>query len=95
MFKFLQKKKVKTCITVQYDVGFSNSLFIRGEGLPGLSWDKGVELKNSQSNEWVWETHENFCDGEFKILINDQIFELGENHKISAGSCTRLNPKFS
>ncbi len=46
MFKFQKKKKTLTRVIVQFDTGFPNSLFLRGEGIPGLNWEKGVELKN-------------------------------------------------
>src|SRR5581483_7026379 len=39
------KKNVKTSITVKYNVGFGNSLSLRGEGA-NLSWTHGQALKN-------------------------------------------------
>ena len=94
MFKSQKKKKSLTRVIVQFDAGFPNSLFLRGEGAPGLSWEKGVELKNLKPDEWVWECEAPFSAGEFKVLINDQIFELGENHQLQPESTVRINPKF-
>ena len=37
-------KVVVTTITALVDVGFGNTLYLRGEG-PGLSWEKGVPMK--------------------------------------------------
>jgi len=93
MFKEKSKKE-KTRIVVQCDVGFANSLYVRGEGIPHLNWEKGTPLKNVKADEWVWETDEPFKAGEFKVLINDQTYEVGENHPIHPGSSIRLNPKF-
>jgi hypothetical protein len=91
MFK---RKKEKTQIIVQCDVGFSNNVYLRGEGPKELNWSKGVPLKNVKANEWIWETDGRFQDGQFKVLVNDQVFELGENHKLSPGASIRINPKF-
>lgn len=88
------KKNSKTKIIVQFDAGLPNSLYIRGEGIPDLNWNKGVQIKNTKSNEWEFETDKNFTKGEFKILINDATFEEGENHVIYPGSSMRINPKF-
>lgn len=93
MFKKFCKKE-KTKVVVQYDAGFANTIYLRGEGIPELTWTKGVPLKNVKSNEWVWETDTPFKAGAFKVLINDRAYELGENHKISPGSSVRVQPKF-
>ena len=84
----------KTKITVQYDAGFQNALYLRGEGLPGLNWDRGVPLKNVSADEWVFETDASFNDGQFKILINDVVYEVGENHPLKKGSAISINPQF-
>lgn len=88
------RKKRQTKIVVYYDAGMSNTLFIRGEGAPSLHWDKGVPLKNINANEWVYETKERFKEGSFKILINDEVYEAGENHKLLPGSETQIHPQF-
>lgn len=91
---FSRKKKAKTRIVVQYDVGFPNTLCIRGEGIEGLNWEKGIPLDNTKPDEWVWETDAPFSSAEFKVLINDSLFEEGENHTIHPGSSICINPKF-
>ncbi len=83
----------KTRITVKYDVGFSNSLYLRGEGA-GLTWNKGVKLKNIKSDEWVWETDHPFVRGEFKVLVNDTHYEVGGNHKLVPGANLVYTPNF-
>jgi len=86
-------KKPITRIVINYDVGFSNALYIRGRGA-NLSWEKGVVLKNIKPDEWVWETRTSFTTCEFKILLNDKEFEIGDNHLLSYGTTIQYTPKF-
>lgn len=86
-------KKEKTKVTVKYDVGFPNQLYIRGKG-GNLSWDKGISFKNVKSDEWVWETDTPFTQCEFKVLINDRIYESGDNHTLKQGASVVYTPKF-
>lgn len=93
----LDKKKTTaklTRIVIHYDVGFNNSIFIRGSGA-NLSWDKGILLHNTQANEWVWETDQSFDSCEFKVLINDSQYENGENHTLTCENCLEYTPCFS
>lgn len=84
----------KTVVKVQFDCGFPNTLFIRGEGVSALSWNQGVAMDNITSNEWEWECCRPSTRIEFKILINDQIYEAGENHTVSYGDTVTVYPKF-
>lgn len=84
----------KTRIVIQVDPNLSSSLFLRGEGVQGLSWEKGIELKHGQSDEWIFETDQPFETGEFKVLIDDTTFELGDNHRLYPGASICINPKF-
>ncbi len=86
-------KRGKTRITIKYDVGFHNSLYIRGKGA-NLSWDRGIPLKNIGRDEWVWETDAPFTQCEFKTLINDQHYEQGENHFLTYGTSIQYTPFF-
>jgi hypothetical protein len=88
-----KKPGQKTRITVKYDVGFPNQLFIRGKGA-SLSWDKGQPLKNVKSDEWVWESDATSSHFEFKVLINDQTYEQGDNHQATNGYLIIYTPKF-
>jgi hypothetical protein len=87
------KNTSKTRITIKYDVGYPNQLFIRGKGA-NLNWDKGQLLKNIKRDEWVWETDAHFTNCEFKILINDRVYENGDNHHLNAGSTLVYTPHF-
>ena len=86
-------KKEGARVVIRYNVGFKNNLFIRGKGA-GLSWEHGVQLKNTGTDEWVWETNQPFTDCEFKVLINDKQYEAGENHHVHGGSSIQYTPKF-
>lgn len=87
------KKVTLTQVIVRFDCGFGNTLFIRGEGA-GLNWDKGAPLKNVKANEWLFESLENFTEGSFKILVNDEHYEHGENHTLVCGKVTIIEPRF-
>lgn len=86
-------KKGKTRVTVKYDVGFHNTLYIRGQGA-NLNWERGIQMKNVKADEWVWESDNNFSQCEFKVLINDRVYENGPNHKIQNGNSIQYTPRF-
>ncbi len=86
------KPRKKTKVMIKYDVGYNNNLYIRGNG-PGLSWEHGVLLQNIGPDEWIWEANlSTGCD--FKVLINDQQYETGENHHIEDGTLIQYTPQF-
>ena len=85
--------KILGRVIIKYDVGFGNVLFIRGRGA-GLSWDKGISLKNEGSSEWIWEPEQTFNECEVKILINDKMYEVGENHWLTCGATIQYTPSF-
>lgn len=89
-----KKNSTKTRITVKHDAGYPNHLYIRGQGA-NLSWDKGQPLTNVKADEWVWETDTHFNQCEFKILINDKTYEIGDNHLLNAGASLLYKPQFS
>ena len=82
----------KTRIIVHIE-GENPKLYLRGKG-GGLNWEKGTQLTPKEPDEWIWETDEPFTSGEFKVLIDDQTYELGENHRLYPGASIRINPKF-
>lgn len=89
----IRKKGPTTRIIVKYDVGFNNSIYLRGDGAD-LSWERGIMLKNIRFDEWVWETSMPFSNCEFKVLINDRQYELGENHHLQCGTSFEYTPSF-
>jgi hypothetical protein len=83
-----------TKIVVKCNCGFSNNLYLRGEGVKGLSWDKGTLMKCTKADEWVWETDTPFNHAQIKVLINDKEYELGENHDVDCGKSVSYAPRF-
>jgi|GEM_PF-1268128 len=86
-------KGKKTQVVSNVNVGFGNSLFIRGSGA-GLSWDQGLEMRCTGDDQWSWESDK--ADGaiEFKLLINDQTWSQGENFTVQPGERQVINPSF-
>jgi hypothetical protein len=87
-------KSNKTRVTAHIDCGFTNNLFIRGEGVSTLSWNKGTEMKNNGPNEWVWESDRPFSTMQFKVLVNDKWYEQGNNHSVAFGQQVDFSPQF-
>jgi hypothetical protein len=83
----------KTRVMIRYNVGFNNALYIRGKG-PDLSWDRGVQLRNVEADLWVWETDASFSVAEFKVLVNDRVYEEGANHTLKYGEHIEYSPRF-
>lgn len=84
-----------TKVVIKFNCGFSNNLYIRGEGVTGLSWEKGTPMKCTKADEWVWETDNSFNNkAQIKVLINDKQYELGENHTIDCGKSFTFSPSF-
>src|SRR5436309_15149406 len=71
-------------IEAKIDVGFGNTLYLRGEGV-GLSWVQGVPLTCVDGKTWKW-TGESKEQLKFKLLLNDQVWSQGEN-QIGRASC--------
>ena len=93
--KRLQGSKNHTSkVIVKFDVGFSNALHIRGQGA-GLNWEKGKLMKNTGTDTWVWETDVPIENCQFKVLINDEWYEAGENHRLNHGKIIEYTPRFT
>ncbi len=83
----------KACIKVTADVGYGNVLFIRGSEEP-LNWDKGIALQNVDTNHWSLELDVKAAL-EFKLLINDEQWNDGDNYALKAGETISIEPSFS
>lgn len=79
-------------IIARVDVGFGNTLYVRGEGA-GLSWKKGTALTNVTPYEWALSSSKK---GKviFKFLINDELWAEGENITLPAGRESISSPTF-
>src|SRR5216684_2044720 len=89
-------KKPPTIITVNANIGFGNTLYLRGDG-PGLNWDKGVPLDCLSDDKWSLNI-EHTKPFIFKVLLNDLVWCAGDDHAglltagssgLSASSCER------
>jgi hypothetical protein len=82
-----------TIIEAKIDVGYGNSLFIRGRGAE-LSWDKGLPLKCMDRSTWVWSTTQATDKLVFKLLLNDTAWARGEDVVIASGKRIEIVPGF-
>jgi len=82
-----------TKIVAQIDVGFGNTLYVRGEG-SGLSWETGVPLDCIADDQWALSLAETSRPVVFKFLINDLTWSLGEDYVVQPGSSVVLTPAF-
>jgi hypothetical protein len=82
-----------TKIVARIDIGFGNTLFVRGEG-PGLSWDRGVAMDCVADD--VWSIALPAGDGEviFKFLVNDLSWSSGSDYVVASGATVELEPGF-
>ena len=79
-------------IEATIDVGFGNTLYLRGEGR-GLSWTKGVPLTCLDSSTWKW-SGEAADKLKFKLLLNDAIWCQGEDLVAAPGQKVQVTPAF-
>lgn len=91
--KAVPSTKVATKIVANIDVGFGNTLYIRGEG-PGLNWEKGVPLDCVADDQWSLTLSETARPVVFKFLINDLTWSVGDDYLVQPGSTAELTPAF-
>jgi hypothetical protein len=82
-----------TVVVAQIDVGFGNTLYIRGEG-PGLSWEKGIPLDCVADDKWSHSIPETSKPIVFKFLINDQTWCKGDDFVAQPGTTVTVSPVF-
>jgi hypothetical protein len=86
-------KTTSTKITAQFDVGFGNTLYIRGEG-PGLSWDRGLAMDCVADDEWTITISDATVPVVFKFLLNDMTWCVGNDYVVEPGGSTSVVPSF-
>jgi hypothetical protein len=86
-------KEPLTTIEARIDVGFGNTLFIRGEGC-GLSWEKGKPLTCVDGLTWIWTGSQTDEAVVFKLLLNDTHWCRGENMRAMPGKSVQVTPEF-
>lgn len=79
-------------IEAKIDVGFGNTLYLRGEG-QGLSWNQGVPLTCMDRSTWKW-TGPAADKVRFKLLLNDNIWSKGEDLVATPGDKLEVAPAF-
>jgi len=84
-----------TRVRVHYDVGYGNTMYIRGSVSP-LSWTSGVVMTNKSSDVWEWITGDipSGSSFEFKLLINDSTWSTGGNYTGTGGQTIDVYPDF-
>jgi hypothetical protein len=85
-------KKPPTTITAHADIGFGNTLYLRGDG-PGLNWDKGVPLDCLADDKWSL-TIDHTAPFVFKVLLNDLIWCTGDDYAAAPGATIEITPEF-
>ena len=91
--KAVKADKKVTRVIAKINVGWGNSLFIRGAGAE-LSWDKGIAMQCVGDDEWLWEQLVPEGSVEFKVLFNDSQWMDGENLAVAAGDTVICRPAF-
>ena len=86
-------KQVVTTIAARIDVGFGNSLYVRGEGA-GLSWEKGILMDCTGDDRWTLVISESAQPLVFKFLLNDEVWSTGEDYTAKSGTQNAYTPGF-
>ena len=86
-------KTTSTKITATIDVGFGNTLYIRGEG-PGLSWDRGLPMDCVADDEWTITLSDATVPVVFKFLLNDITWCVGNDYTVEPVGATAVVPTF-
>ena len=90
--KPITKASRSATIEAKIDVGFGNTLYLRGEG-KGLNWNQGIPLTNVDGSTWQWsgEADEKL---KVKLLLNDAVWAKGEDLVVAPGEKVQIAPAF-
>ncbi|EDY84145.1 hypothetical protein VDG1235_3775 [Verrucomicrobiia bacterium DG1235] len=91
--KAAAKTSPKTTIVANVDIGFGNTLYLRGAA-PGLSWSEGVPMDCNADSTWSISIAGVTTAFEFKVLINDEYWSAGYNDTAAPGTETSITPAF-
>lgn len=91
---FTPEEVKHTVIQIRYNCGWGNTLSLRGDIMP-LSWERGIRCDCVAPDLWLC-VLERPTDGsiEFKTLMNDTVWETGENHRVTVHENIIIEPKF-
>ncbi|MDR2673313.1 MAG: hypothetical protein LBC18_00170 [Opitutaceae bacterium] len=84
---------VVTTIIASIDIGFGNTLYVRGEG-GGLNWETGVALDCVADDKWAISLSDAASPVIFKLLVNDLVWSAGENYTVPPGGELTVSPVF-
>jgi hypothetical protein len=87
------RRPVVTTITARINIGFGNTLHLRGEG-PGLSWDRGVPMECIAADLWRFNLGESARGFAFKVLVNDLTWNSGPDYTVASGGVVNITPTF-
>lgn len=82
-----------TSIIADIDVGFGNTLYLRGEG-PGLSWERGLAMDCVADNRWAITISNAASPIVFKFLLNDATWCAGNDYSVEPGGSITITPVF-
>ncbi|MGA2692835.1 MAG: hypothetical protein ABSF76_10760 [Opitutaceae bacterium] len=83
----------RVTITAKIDIGFGNSLYVRGDSA-GLTWSKGTLLDCVSSDTWRIVLSGVEKPVTFKFLLNDQLWSSGGDYVASPGDTVTVTPAF-
>lgn len=89
----VKPKASKVTITAAIDIGFGNTLFIRGSGA-GLSWEKGKALAWAAGGAWTLVLPAVDTPFAFKFLVNDTAWSADPNYEAAPGDTVTVTPVF-
>jgi len=91
---FLPAPVLQTTIRIPCDCGWGNALYLRGD-TPPLSWEHGIRCDCVEPNLWQC-VLERPSGGRIllKALLNDMVWESGENHSVQARESAEIVPVF-
>lgn len=92
-FKAMSQASKTATIEAKIDVGFGNTLYLRGEGVKGADWNHGVPLKCVDGSTWQW-SGEAADVAKVKLLLNDSVWAKGEDLLIKPGEKIQISPSF-
>lgn len=91
---FVPARVKRTTIRIRFNCGWGNALYLRGDTAP-LNWERGIRCDCAGENLWQ-SILERPSGGriEFKALVNDTVWETGENHCVIAYESIEIAPVF-
>lgn len=91
--KTVTPKATEITISAKVNIGYGNTLFLRGEG-KGLSWDQGVSMTCVADDEWSITVAKSAQPRVFKFLINDEHWCTGEDYSLRSDQSGTFTPSF-